>query len=280
MHPRLTQGLTCAGFVSLLYSGVPARAQTAPPLGALQPFAALGNSGVTGSTGLGTVVSGDVGSSPTPSVTNFPPSSVSPPFSLHLANDVVVQQAHADANVAYNALAAQGPGTVLNPPQLDGRVLTSGIYSFQGGAADLAATGTLTLNGPGIFVFLVGSSLSANVNSNVIGTANPCNVYWQVGSTATLNGVTFFGNVIADASVTVGAGSNLTGRALAGRGATGAVTMAGGGGNTIGGCSALIPVTSVPTLSGGAMAVFALLLAAAGFLATQRNSLQRRHKAP
>jgi len=266
---RLFAGLGCAAF---LCGPLPAPAQTAPPLGVLQQFSALGNSGVTGSTGLGTVCNGDVGSSPTPSVTNFPPSTVAPPFTLHLANDATVQQAHADANIAYNALAAQGPGTVL-AAQLDGAVLTSGIYSFQGGAADLAALGTLTLNGAGAFVFQVDSALTANVGSNVIGTADPCLVFWRVGTSATLNGVGFRGNVIADANVTVGSGSNVTGRAIAGRGPTGAVTMAGSGGNAIGGCAAPGSATAVPALDRVGMAILFALLAAAGLTVLKRLAL-------
>ena len=204
---------------------------------------------MTGSTGLGTIVDGDVGSSPTPAISNFPPSSVVPPYTVHLTNDLTVQQAHLDAIAAYNFLAAQGPGIVL-ADQLDGAVLTSGIYSFASGAADLAATGTLTLNGPGVFVFQVDSALTANVDSNVVGTADPCSVYWRVGTSATLNGITFSGNVIADASVTVGSGSDMTGKALAGTGATGAVTMAGAGGNTIGGCAGGPPPPSAGGDSG------------------------------
>ncbi len=258
-----------AGFTALFSIPSPALAQTAPSLGVLQPFSVLGNSGVTGSTGAGTVVNGDVGSSPTASISNFPPSSVTPPFTLHLTNDLTVQQAHADAIAAYNFLAAQGPGTVL-PAQLNGAVLTSGIYSFAGGAADLAALGTLTLNGPGIFVFQVDSALTANVGSTVVGTANPCNVYWRVGTSATLNGVSFLGNVIADASVTVGAGSNVTGRAIAGTGPTGAVTMAGAGGNTIGGCASATTAQSIPALGLGEMAILVTLLAGAGLLVMRR----------
>ena len=224
-----------------------ALAQVAPLPDRTARFSVLGNSAVTGSTGLGTTVNGDVGSSPNPAVTNFPPSSVLPPFALHLTNDVVVQDAHTDAIAQYNFLAAQGPGTVL-AAQLDTAVLTSGIYSFAGGAALLADGGTLTLNGPGIFIFQVASTLTMNVNSNVIGTADPCNVYWRVGTSATLNGVTFRGRVIADASITVGAGSNVTGKVLAGTGPTGAVTMAGGGGNTIGGC-AVAPGVVCPVIT-------------------------------
>jgi hypothetical protein len=265
------------GFAALLFVPFPALAQTAPPMGVLTQFGALGNSGVTGSTGAGTVVTGDVGSSPTPSITNFPPSTVTPPFILHLTNDTTVQQAHLDANTAYNALAAQGPGTVL-AAQLNGAVLTSGIYSFAGGAADLAATGTLTLNGPGVFVFQVDSALTANVLSNVVGTADPCLVFWRVGTSATLNGISFRGNVIADASITVGSGSNVTGRVIAGRGPTGAVTMAGAGGNTIGGCAAVgappPPGGSPgPTLGPIGLAILIVLLAGAGLFVMNRLSV-------
>jgi hypothetical protein len=263
---------TIVGLAALVCCPLVAQAQTAPPLGVAERFGALGNSGVTGSTGLGTVVEGDVGSSPTPTITNFPPSTVLPPFTLHLANDLIVQQAHTDAITAYNFLAAQGPGTVL-PAQLDAQVLTSGIYSFLGGAADLAALGTLTLNGPGVFVFQVDSALTANVGSNVIGTADPCSVFWRVGSDATLNGVTFRGNVIADASITVGSGSNVTGRVLAGTGPTGAVTMAGSGGNTIAGCAALpLNVTEIPTLGEAGMVALLILLAGAGMIAIRRSA--------
>jgi len=257
------------GFAALLYGPIPALAQTAPSLGVAQQFSALGNSGVTGSTGAGTVVNGDVGSSPTASITNFPPSSVTPGSTLHLTNDLTVQQAHADAIAAYNFLAAQGPGTVL-PAQLNTAVLTSGIYSFAGGAADLAAGGTLTLNGPGVFVFQVDSALTANVLSNVIGTADPCSVFWRVGTSATLNGTSFRGIVIADASITVGSGSNVTGKVLAGTGPTGAVTMAGAGGNTIGGCGAGASAPAIPGLGPFGMASLVVLLAGAGLLVMKR----------
>ena len=241
--------LASLGLAAFLCGSSAALAQTVPPLGVVQQFSVLGNSGVTGSTGVGTTVNGDVGSSPTASITNFPPSSVTPPFTLHLTNDLVVQQAHSDATTAYNFLAAQGPGTML-ASQLNGAVLASGIYSFAGGAADLAALGTLTLNGPGVFVFQVDSALTANVGSNVVGTADACKVFWRIGTSATLNGISFLGNVFADASITVGSGSNVIGRTIAGTGPTGAVTMAGTGDNTIGGCASLpSPPTDTPTVT-------------------------------
>jgi hypothetical protein len=250
-----------------------ASAQAAPSLGVAASFGALGNSGVTGSTGLGTIVLGDVGSSPTPAISNFPPSTAAFPYTVHLLNDITVQQAHSDAIAAYNFLAAQGPGTVL-ADQLDAAVLSSGIYSFQSGAADLAANGTLTLNGPGIFIFQVASSLTANTGSNVVGTADPCSVFWRVGTSAILNGVSFNGNVIADASITVGSTANVAGQLLAGTGATGAVTMAGSGGNTIGGCGSVPPgppIVEVPTLDQAGMILLVVVLAGAALVVMRRR---------
>jgi uncharacterized repeat protein (TIGR01451 family) len=224
-----------------------ALAATAPSLGAVRQFGVLGGAGVSGATGAGVIVNGDVGSSPTATITNFGPSSVASGFTLHMTNDAVVQQARSDASAAAIDLANQGPGTAL-VPQLSGQTLTAGSYSFTS-EADLAASGTLTLNGSGVFVFNVASALTANVGSTVVGSADPCNVYWLVGSSATLNGNRFFGTVVAATGfVTVGAGASVAGRVVA---AT-AVTMAGAGGNTIGGCSQLPSLTvlkSVQTYS-------------------------------
>lgn len=236
-----------AALVALLWGASLASAQVAPPLGVIQQFSVLGGSGVSGSTGAGTIVNGDVGSFPTCPVTNFPPSSVTPPFILHgpVVCDGTVATARANATAAFVALN-QGPGTVI-PDQMAGTIRTAGIYSFTLGTADIAGGGTLTLNGPGNFIFITGSTLTANVGSTVLftGGANPCNVFWQVGSSATLNGVSFGGNIFSSASVTVGAGSNLIGRAIAG---SGGVTMAGGGGNTIGGC-ATAPAPVCPAIT-------------------------------
>jgi hypothetical protein len=268
-------------FVTLLCVVSPAMAQTAPPLGTSLPqFGVLGGAGVTGSSGTGTTVNGDVGSSPTPSISNFPPSSTLPPFIVHRINDSVVQQAHNDAITAYTNMLNQGTGTPLGP-QLTGQILTPGLYSFTS-AADLASNGTLILNDPtgtGIFVFNVNSSLTANVGSSVTGTANPCNVYWRVGTSATLNGNTFFGTVIADQSVTVSSTNNLSGRAV---GINAAVTMPGAGGNTIGGCSSggviLVPppappgqgAAGGPTLDSFGLGILLVLLAVAGVFAVNR----------
>jgi hypothetical protein len=254
------------GFFLLILPST-ALAQIAPPLGTAAAFGALGNSGIVGSAGLGTVVAGEVGSSPNPSVTNFPPSRTVPPFTVHTANDFVVQQARTDAIASYVALDAQ-PGAVINDNLSTVGILLPGVYEL--GAADLPNGTALTLNGAGIFIFNVASTLTMNTNSVVGGTANPCNIYWRVGTSATLNGVTMLGTVIADASITLGPG-NLVGRALAGTGATGAVTMPTGG-NTIGGCS--VAGAGVPTLSEWAMIALSALLALAGAIAMRRRRAQ------
>jgi hypothetical protein len=281
---RLHFRLISVGVAALLCGVYSALAQTAPPLGpSLPQFGVLGGAAVTGSTGLGTSVNGDVGSSPTPSITNFPPSKALAPFIVHntgVQPDAVVQQAHLDAIAAWVNMGTQGalPGATTIGPQLSGLVLTSGIYNFSS-AADLASpggivTGTLTLNGPGIFIFDVTSSLTANVGSMVVGTANPCNVYWRMGGggSATLNGNNFWGTVLADQSVTVSSADNLTGRAV---GINAAVTMPGGGGNTIGGCSGAAPPppggnAGGPTLDSLGLAILLVLLAAAGVFAVSR----------
>lgn len=239
-----------AGFMAFLCAPVTALAQTAPPLGVLDQFGILGGSAVTGSTTAGSVVDGDVGSYPTASISNFPPTVVSPGFLVHYTPDGVVQQARTDATIAVGDMAAQvlvGPTTAIPLDTLGGRTLTPGIYTC--GACLLSTTETLTLNDPtgtGIFIFDVASSLTADVLSNVVGTANPCNVYWRVGSSALINGDNFFGTVFAGVSITIGSGSNLLGRAIAG---TGAVTMPGAGARTVGGCAAAAPVCPTITVN-------------------------------
>ncbi|HXG54009.1 MAG TPA: putative Ig domain-containing protein, partial [Vicinamibacterales bacterium] len=119
--------------------------------------------------------------------------------------------------------------------------------------------------------FKVGSALTANVLSNVVllNGANPCNVFFQVTSAATLNGTTFAGNVVARDAVTLGVGAALNGRALTT--AAGAVTLSGG--NRVGGCSAAVAVCPTITLTpavlpGGMVAVaFSQTIVATGGVA-------------
>jgi Ice-binding-like/IPTL-CTERM motif len=235
MHLSLLASMGFAAFLSLAQTDA-GLAQVAPPLGLVQQFGALGASGVTAA---GTaVVNGDVGSCPTPSITGAGLSTV-PPFTIHPAADAVVCQAQIDATAASTNLLGQGPGTVL-VAELGGTTRGPGVYSFAS-TANIAAGTTFTLSGAGVYIFLVASAITANVGSNVaLIDVDPCQVFWRVGSDATLNGDSFPGTVIAGAagagSVTVGSGANLAGRAVS---LTAAVTMPGTG-QTIGGCSTLV----------------------------------------
>jgi len=191
-------------------------------LGTAQSFAVLGSSTVT-NTGM-TTVTGDLGVSPGTAITGFPPGVVIG-GTIH-ANDVVAMQAQNDVTTAYNALAGQACNTVLTGTDLGGLTLKPGVYCFTSSAQ---LTGTLTLDAQGnpnaVFVFQIASTLTTASNSSVLtinGSQN-CNVFWQVGSSATLGtGTVFVGNILALASITLNTGATLSGRALA---RTGAVTL-------------------------------------------------------
>jgi uncharacterized repeat protein (TIGR01451 family) len=236
-----------AGFAALLLSAAPTHAQS---VGAAASFAIVGGSGVAAN-GTGSVINGDVGVSPGTSITGFPANaSIVPPFTTHADPDGLAIAAQTSVTALYTDLASAGPCTSLGM-QLDTVSVGPGVYCFTS-TADLAANGTFTLNGAGTYIFQVGSALTANVLSNVVlqNGADPCDVFWQVTSAATLNGSAFAGNVVAQAGVSMGAGTMslpvaLQGRALATM--AGPVTLAGF--DTIGGCSeaATPTVTSTAT---------------------------------
>jgi type VI secretion system secreted protein VgrG len=192
-------------------------------LGAASNFAVLGASTVT-NTG-GTTVSGDLGVSPGSAITGFPPGVVIN-GTTH-AGDPVAANAHADALTAYNFLAGLTPTQQLTGQDLGGLTLTPGVYWFAT-SADLTGQLTLDLEGDpnALFVFKIGTTLTTATDSSVItidGT-DCCNVYWQVGSSATLGTTTdFIGSILADSSITLNTGANIAdGRALA---LMGAVTL-------------------------------------------------------
>ena len=236
------RAVTPIALAALLWSAPTAGAQS---LGAAATSAVQASAGVTAAGGAGTTVNGEVGSSPSASITGFPPAVVVPPYTLHL-NDGFAVAAQASVDALFVSL---GSGACSSTPatQMNGATFTPGIHCFGAGTpADLSTGGTVTLNGSGTYIFRVGSALTANTGSNIIltGGANACNVFWQVGSSATLNGVTFPGNVVSQASVTLGVSSSLTGRALA---RTGSVSLSGN--NTVGGCSAAAPPPVCPTIT-------------------------------
>jgi hypothetical protein len=208
--------------ICLLSTCSTARTQSAPPLGSARSFAVLGATTVTNSGP--TSIQGDLGVSPGTAVTGFPPGTVTG-GTIH-ANDATAVAAQAAALTAYDALAAETCGTNLSGQTLGtspGAVsLPPGVYCF-GSSAQL--TGTLTLNGNGVYVFQIATTLTTASSSSVVLTngANAKNVFWQIGTSATLGANTaFVGNIFANVSDTITAGSSVYGRVFA---ITGAVTL-------------------------------------------------------
>jgi ice-binding like protein len=226
-----------------VYGSSPASAQTAPSLGAAQGFAVLGASTVT-NTGS-SVITGHLGVSPGTAVTGFGPGLVMS-GAIHGA-DAAALAAQDAVTTAYNSLIGQACTRDLTGQDLGGQTLTAGVYCFSSSAQ---LTGSLTLNGQGnangVFIFKMGSTITTASASSVVLTngASAGNVFWQVGSSATLGtGTSFAGNILAMASITVTTGSRVTGRALA---RTGAVTL------DTNAVTATNPTSAVTTTVGGA----------------------------
>lgn len=200
----------------------------APSLGTSASYAALAASTIT-NTG-NSVLTGDLGLSPGTSVAGFPPGIVS--GTKHIT-DSAAAQAQIDAMAAYTFMQAQS-STVI-PSALDAQVLSPGVYSFTSGSASLAtsAPGVLTFNGPASAVFIIKTASTLVTGAGgaatmvFTGGAGPSNVFWAIGSSATLNvtGTSIFaGHLIAQASVTVTSGgiSTVNGTLAA---LTGAITF-------------------------------------------------------
>ena len=192
-------------------------AATTISLGTAGNFAVLGGSTIT-NTGS-TVLNGDLGLTPGTSVTGFPPGTVN--GSKHITN-AVAAQGQTDLVTAYNAASGQ-TGAVTVSGDLGGRTLTPGVYNS---ASSLGLTGTLTLDGEGnpnaVFVFQMGSTLTTASGSNIslINGAQACNIFWQVGSSATLGtNSNFLGTLMALTSITATTGASINGRLLARNGA-------------------------------------------------------------
>ena len=191
-------------------------AATAPSLGTAQGFTVLGAESVT-NTGPTTISGGNLGVSPGTAVTGFPPGIVTPPGAIHLG-DAAALQAQSNVTTAYNNLAGQPCTNDLTGQDLGGKTLTPGVYCFSSSAQ---LTGALTLDAQGnagaVFIIKTGSTLTTASNSSVrvIG-GSVCNVFWQIGSSATLGtGTALVGNVLALASITLNTSATLSGRAFA-----------------------------------------------------------------
>jgi LPXTG-motif cell wall-anchored protein len=192
-------------------------------LGTAANFSVLAGTAVTNT--LATTINRNVGVDPGSSITGFPPGIIG--GTTHAA-DAVALQAQSDRTIAYNVAAARTPTTVVAGGLLGGLTLVDGVYNS--GSFILDLTGTVTLNGQGdpnsVWIFQATSSLitaSSGARVSLINGASPCNVFWQVTSSANLgSGTSFVGTILADTSITLQSGVTVDGRALAG---TGNVTL-------------------------------------------------------
>jgi hypothetical protein len=207
----------------LLMAGNTANAAIVPTvsLGTSAKYAVLAGSTVT-NTGP-SVLNGSLGLSPGTSVTGFPPGLVVPPGTKDITN-AAAAQAQSNLTAAY-VNAAGRPVTATTTADLANLKLQGGVYAGPS-KGPLMLTGPLTLDGAGnsssVFIFQTNSTLTTASGStvNVINGASCSNVFWQVGSSATLgSGSVFVGNILALTSITVGSAVTVHGRALARNGA-------------------------------------------------------------
>jgi cytoskeletal protein CcmA (bactofilin family) len=194
----------------------------APNLGAARTFAVLAASTVTNA-GV-SAVSGDLGLSPGISVTGFPPGMLA--GTLHIA-DPTAAQAQLDLTAAYNDAAGRTIGAIVLAGNLGGLTLAPGLYKSTSSLE--ISSGDLTLDALGdadaVYIFEMASTLVTTTGRKVIlaGGAQAANIYWQVGSSATLGVSSVFkGNILALASITANNGASIEGRLLA---RTAAVTL-------------------------------------------------------
>ena len=203
-----------AAVMAVLLAGTALAAATVN-LGSAESFAVLAGTTIT-NTGA-TTITGDVGLQPGKAVTGF--TTVTLHGAKHLGDAVALKAKNALVT-AYNDAAGAKPVTKV-ATELGGTTVKPGVYASD----TLGLTGTLTLDGEGLYIFQAASTLITASGSKValIGGASACNVYWQVGSSATLGTTTSFkGTIMALTSIALNNGATLQGRALA---QNGAVTM-------------------------------------------------------
>jgi hypothetical protein len=215
-HHRIALVVLSSAALTLTASDALA-AQAPVGLGTASSFAVLAGSAVT-NTGP-SIINGDLGVTPGTAVSGFPPGTVN--GTIHAA-DAVAGQAQSDLTTAYNDAAGRTPALAV-AGDLGGQTLTPGVYNS---ASSLGLTGQLTLNAEGdpnaVFIFQAGSSLTTASASDIdlINGAQACNVYWQVGSSATLGTASVFvGNILAYQSISMNNDVTVNGSALARNGA-------------------------------------------------------------
>jgi hypothetical protein len=249
-------GFLLLGLLStMLFAGSALGATATVGLGSAASFSVLGGSTVT-NTGP-TTMFGDLGLSPGSSVTGAP----------HVlgqthVDDAVAIGAKNALTTAYNA-AASRPSNGSAGSELAGQTFLPGVRTAS--SSLLLSSGSVTLNAQGdpnaVFIFQIGSTLITESNTTVllVNGAQACNVFWQVGSSATLGtGTRFVGTIMALASITANTGATIHGRLLAREGAvamdTNTITTSncpssasGSGGGTETTTGAVVPPTGSKT---------------------------------
>jgi hypothetical protein len=191
--------------------------QAPVPLGTAANFEILAASTVT-NTGPTIISGGNLGLSPGSSVTGFPPGTLTPPAVMDIT-DPTAAQAQLDLTTAYNYAAGLTGGAAL-PGDMSNLTFLPGLYTNSG--AVMLSAGSVTLDAQGnanaVFIFQVGSSLTTIGTTQVVlaGGAQAQNIFWQVGSSATLGTYSAFqGTILSLESITLDTGATVTGRALA-----------------------------------------------------------------
>jgi hypothetical protein len=214
----LSSSAALGGGVALaMVLALPAPAGAAGPapvlLGTASAYSVLAGQSVT-NTGPSTL-DANVGVSPGTAISGFPPGVFG---GVKHSADAPALQAQSDLTTAYNSAAGRAQ-TANVAADLVGQTLVPGVYQSPGA---LGLTGALTLDAQGnrdsVFIFQAASTLITGSASRIImiNGAQPCNVWWQVGSSATLGtGSSFIGTIMALTSITVTTGVTVEGRALA-----------------------------------------------------------------
>ncbi|MDT4893480.1 MAG: hypothetical protein QOE97_2515 [Pseudonocardiales bacterium] len=249
-------------------------------LGTAATFSVLAGSTVT-NTGATVIaadagVGGNLGVSPGTAVTGFPPGVVTAPGAIH-AGDATAATAQTAAGTASVDAAGRTPNQTFGPIyNLVGQTFTAGVYRAPTSLAVGGTGATVTLDGENnpdaVFIFQIGSTLVTGASSTValVNGAQACNVFWQVGSSATLGAnSTFNGTILASASASLSSGVNVQGRVLAG---TGAVTLINDTINTPA-CAPSSGVAAAPLFgTAGGVVALAAFLGGAGVLLIVRRS--------
>ena len=209
---------------SAAFSALPAQAGIVAtvPLATSANYSVLGATTVTNTNP--SVLGQSVGLSPGSSIVGFPPGIVLAPATIEAANAATLQ-AQNDLTIAYVDAANRPVEFTQTNPDLVGQTLIPGVYAATA-KAPLGLSGQLVLDGQNnpnaVFIFQTDSTLITSSASSIqlINGASECNVFWQVGSSATLgSGSVFVGNILALTSVTVESAVVVHGRALARNGA-------------------------------------------------------------